>query len=389
MEAAYLDYAASNPVDPRVREAVIFALDAVGNPSSPHARGRVLREAVDSARESVAGLLSVEPRLITFCSGATEANNLALRGYFARLRETVPPDRPLKLIVSEVEHSSVREAAQRVSADFGVRVERLPVDDGGVVRIDELERMVDGDTAMVCVMWANNVIGSLQPIRDIAGVVRRERDRREDGGLPLSFMSDAVQAMRTEEVRPAEEGVDILTLSGHKIYGPKGIGVLYAGAGVDLAPQVVGGGQERGLRGGTENVPGIVGIGRASDILTKERQADRGRVARLHARLADGLRALRGVTVIGDAGRTVPGICYFSVAGESGDVLTLKLDAAGIAASSGSACDSGTRKSTVVLQAVRSGQAMKRGGVRVSFGRFSAERDIDNFLSVSESIIRG
>ncbi len=381
MESAYLDYAASNPVDPRVREAVLFALDAVGNPSSVHARGRILREAVDAARDSVARLLDVKPSSLVFTSGATEANNLALKGYFARLRETVPADRRLGLVISSIEHPSVVEAAKRAAVDYGLDLRRLPVDGNGVVRPDDLRDAIDDDTAMVSVMWANNVIGSLQPLREIAAVLAQVRAGRGGRGLPLVLMSDAVQALRTEDVRPADVGVDLMSLSGHKAYGPKGIGALYIGPGVGLSPVVSGGGQESGLRGGTENVPGIIGLGRAADILLKERSRDREHVAGLHARLLAGLRQNSRVTVHGDPATSIPGICFLSHAAESGDVLTLKLDASGLAVSSGSACEAGARKSSAALERILPGAAAKRGGLRVSFGRFSMDKEIDRFLA--------
>jgi cysteine desulfurase len=161
MESVYLDYAASNPIDPRVREAVLFAVEATGNPSSVHAHGRILREAIDSARESVAELLGVGSSCVHFTSGATEANNLAIRGYFRQLRESVSGDRPMKLLISAIEHPSVREVAKRMQTDFGVEVKSIPVDKDGVIRIDELKAELDEHVAMVCVMWANNVVGSL------------------------------------------------------------------------------------------------------------------------------------------------------------------------------------------------------------------------------------
>ncbi|MEA3249220.1 MAG: cysteine desulfurase family protein [Patescibacteria group bacterium] len=376
MRSAYLDYAASSPVDPRVREAVLFVMDSLGNPSSVHAQGRAMREAVDTARESVANLLAVEPRRVFFTSGATEANNLALIGYFKRLRETVSAEKPLKLLVSVIEHSSIREVTKRLQADLGVTVEKIPVDADGVVRTDRLREMLSDDVAMVCVMWANNIIGSLQPMEESATIIREEREKRGVNGLSLVLMSDAVQALRTEQVRPSDTGVDLLSLSGHKMYGPKGVGALYVREGVELAPLLMGGGQEAGLRGGTENVPGIVALGRAADILRKEREKDRAHVGKLHARLVAGLRESDGVTVFGDSARSVPGIIYFMSSEETGDVLTLKLDSAGIAVSSGSACDSGTSKTSFVLQEIYSGPAAKQGGVRVSFGRFSTDEDI-------------
>jgi len=382
MKAAYLDYAASNPIDPRVREAVLFALDAFGNPSSVHAQGRAVREAIDAARESVAGLLGVGPGSIVFTSGATEANNLAIAGFFRRLKETLPAEKGMRLLVSAIEHPSVREAVKRVQVECGIAVGIVPVDQDGVVRVDRLREMMSDDVVMVCVMWANNIIGSLQPIGDIAAVVRDERARRGAGGLPIVLMSDAVQALRTEDVRPAEAGVDLLSLSGHKIYGPKGVGALYVREGMELAPLVVGGGQESGLRGGTENVPGIIGLGRAAAILSVDRGKDRGHAARLQAALIAGLRTLGRITIFGDPSRSVPGILYFAAAGEQGDVLALKLDAAGVAVSSGSACEAGTRKAASVLQEICSGPSAKNGGVRVSMGRSSSDEDIARLLEV-------
>jgi cysteine desulfurase len=187
-------------------------------------------------------------------------------------------------------------------------------------------------------------------------------------------MSDAVQALRTEEVRPSDVGVDMLTLSGHKIYGPKGIGAIFIDKSVEIVPLVFGGGQESGMRGGTENVPGIIGLGRAADILRAEQEKDREKVSRLQARFFEGIS---GVDVFGNIGKLMPGICYVSVFGEKGDITALKMDSAGIAVSSGSACDAGTRKSSSVLREAGVGNAFRDGGIRVSFGRFSEERDID------------
>jgi len=388
MRTAYLDYAASNPVDPRVREAVLFALDASGNPSSVHAQGRVVREAVDAARESVADLLGVGPGSIVFTSGATEANNLALMGFFRRLKETLPPKKGMRLLVSAIEHPSVKEAVKRVQVEYGVAVATVPVDQDGVVHVDRLREMMSDDVVMVCVMWANNIIGSLQPIDDIAAIVRDERARRGAGGLPLVLMSDAVQALRTEDVRPAEAGVDLLSLSGHKIYGPKGIGALYVREGVELAPLIVGGGQESGWRGGTENVPGIIGLGRAAAILAADRDKDRGHAARLQTELVAGLRPLRQITIFGEPSRSVPGILYFAAAGESGDILALKLDAAGVSVSSGSACEAGTRRTASILQEICPGPAARQGGVRVSVGRFTMESDIECFLEILQEKLK-
>lgn len=381
MEMAYLDYAASNPMDRRVADAVAAELNRTGNPSSIHAFGRRAREATDEARARVARLLGVGQSEIVFTSGATEANSLAVFGLLRHLRESCGPDAGLHVLASEIEHSSVLRAVESVAETFGVRLETLPAGRDGIVDPESVRRAIRPDTVLVSVMWANNVTGAVQPITELAGLVADERRRRGADGLPIFMMSDAVQAVRTEEVRPAEAGVDLLTLSGHKMYGPKGVGALYVRKGVGLSPLTVGGGQESGLRGGTENVPGIVGLGLAAEYLLAEREADRTHAEGLMARLLDGLDSVPGIAVTGEPERIVPGIAYLTCR-EAGDVLVLKLDAVGVAVSSGSACDAGKR---------RSAGATKRlggNGLRVSFGRGTDAADIDAFLEALASAVR-
>ncbi|MFH2063055.1 MAG: cysteine desulfurase family protein [bacterium] len=375
--SVYLDYAASNPVDPRVGEAVAVALGQVGNPSSVHSFGRAAVESLDRARSSVAGLLSVDPGEVFFTSGATEANALALRGFFGHLRTVYGPETELRLAVSSLEHASVRSVVSELETEYGVLVDRLPVDADGVVEFGRVGDALRPSTVMVCVMWANNVIGSLQPVREIGKAVADERLRRGASGLPIAFMSDAVQAMRTEDVRPKEVGIDLLTLSGHKIYAPKGTGAIYVRRGIELRPLVSGGGQEGGLRGGTENLPGIVGLGQAAELLADRRAVDRALVVGLTSRLRSALREVPGLTVYGDREKSVPGILFFSTESLSGDELALRLDLEGLAVSTGSACEAGHRRTSPVIESICSGRAMRHGGVRVSVGRFSVEDDID------------
>ncbi len=383
----YLDYAASNPVDSRVRETMAESLNMTGNPSSIHMAGRMVRKAIDEARTNVANLLDAEPHCVVFTSGATEANNTALFGYFKRLRELFGAERELHLLVSAVEHPSVRAALGRLESEFNIEIDRLSVDADGVVRTEFLPEIVKESTVMVCVMWANNVMGAIQPVEDIAKFIKEQRKNRGEDSLPFVLMSDAVQALRTEEIHPMEAGIDILTLSGHKLYGPKGVGALYVRQGIEIAPLIMGGEHESGLRAGTENVQGIIGLGKAAEILQQERLADREKLVRLSRRLREGIRATKNLTPVGDANKTLPGILYASSAKEEGDILTIKLDAAGIAASSGSACDAGTRKTASILQEIRTGQSARRGGIRLSFGRFTAEADIEQVLSVLKQIL--
>ncbi|OIO51326.1 cysteine desulfurase NifS [Candidatus Uhrbacteria bacterium CG_4_10_14_0_8_um_filter_58_22] len=387
MTPAYFDYAASNPIDPRVREAVEGSLTLVGNPSSAHSFGRQCLTVMDRARGSVAGLLGAELGEIVFTSGATEANSMALWGHFRRLRELYGPSVELRLAVSPLEHASVRTTVARLESELGVTVDRIPVDADGVTDMAGLSATITPATAMVCVMWANNVIGSLQPMSSVGEAVVSERRRRGPSGLPILLMTDAVQAMRTEEVRPCDAFVDLMAVSGHKFYAPKGIGVLYVRRGVDLSSPVAGGGQESGRRGGTENLSGIVGLGTAAELLVAERQADRELIKGLTSRLRSSLRGIGGLTVYGDPNQTVPGIVFFVVNGVDGGTLALKLDSVGFAVSTGSACDAGRRKVSPTLESICSGQALRHGGIRVSIGRFTTESEVEGLVSAIRTIL--
>ncbi|OGM00795.1 hypothetical protein A2480_01165 [Candidatus Uhrbacteria bacterium RIFOXYC2_FULL_47_19] len=380
MTPIYFDYAASNPIDPRVKEAVESSLTLVGNPSSIHLFGRQCLAAIDHARRSVAESLGVDASEIVFTSGATEANSMALWGYFRRLRELYGSSTELRLAISPLEHASVRTAVTRLESELGVIVDQIPVDADGVIDVTKISTMLTPATVMVCVMWANNIIGSLQPIASIGDIVVSERKRRDPSGLPILLMTDAVQALRTEDVQPRDASVDLMTLSGHKIYATKGVGALYVRRGVDLSSVVAGGGQESGRRGGTENLPGIIGLGVAAELLRAERQIDRKLIESLTTKLRSSLREIRGLTVYGDPSKTVPGIIFFVVNGVDGGTIALKLDSSGFAVSTGSACDAGQHKISPTLESICSGQALRYGGVRVSIGRFTTEAEVMDLI---------
>jgi cysteine desulfurase len=384
----YFDYAASNPIDPRVQIACSEILNLVGNPSSIHEPGRRLRAALDAARLSVAKLLDVSNTDIFFTSGATEANNLALYGYFKRLREIYGVEQELRLLVSVIEHSSIKENFGRLETELGVIVDRLSVNVDGSIDLQQAKRLLCETTVLVSVMWVNNIIGSRQPMVELGQLIATAREERRTNDLPLIFMSDAVQAMRTEDVQPRKVGVDILTLSGHKMYGPRGIGAIYVRRGVQLAPILTGGRQESGLRAGTENAAGIIGLGRAAELLMTERPADRKKVINLTQELRVGLNQLSSLSIISPVVESTPGIIYVVSDREEGDVFALKLDAAGIAASSGSACDIGTRKTASILQEICSPRIAKRGGVRLSLGKFSTSADVQTTVKVVTGLER-
>ncbi|MEK9152245.1 MAG: cysteine desulfurase family protein [Patescibacteria group bacterium] len=378
MSHLYFDYAASTPLDPRVKESMDEVALIAGNPSSLHASGRMLREKIDRARRSLAGLLDVDETEIIFTSGATESNVAALDGIVRAVRASHPARR-LRIVASAIEHSSVSATLARLQ-EYGAAVDIVPVAADGRVRPDDVARAITADTVIVCIMWANNVLGAIQPIAEISGAVAEAKMKRGPKDPPLFFVCDAVQAMSTQSVLPRRLGIDALSLSAHKMYGPKGVGALYLKRGTPFAPLITGGGQEAGRRSGTENVAGITGLGRAAEILIVDRAAENERTARLRRALVDGLRAIRGVEVFGKDADSLPGTAFLS-GRENGDVLALKLDVKGIAASAGSACDAGNRKKSSALAALPDHRFADRGGVRLSFGRFTRHEEISAVIT--------
>ncbi|HTM68962.1 MAG TPA: cysteine desulfurase family protein [Candidatus Binatia bacterium] len=374
-EQAYLDHAASAPLEPGAAEAMADVAALAGNPSSVHAFGRRLREEIDRARASVAALFGVAPASVTFTSGATEANALALLGAW-RAAAKAHPGRRLRVVASPIEHASVRGTLALLEEE-GAEVVLLPVDADGAVSADDAAAAITPDTALVSVMWANNVIGSLQPVEAIGRAVAAERARRAKNGLPILLHSDAVQAVRALPVDPAAAGVDLLAVSAHKIGGPKGAGALIRPGRAALEPLMRGGGQEEGLRSGTENAAAIAGFGRAAEMLASGRREGAERMVALRdAFLAALRRGAPDAEVVGDAAKRVPHIVFIRLPGMRGDLLAMALDAAGFAVSAGSACDGGARRPSHVLSAVLDGSRAAHGGIRVSFGPSTPGTDL-------------
>ena len=372
MRTVYFDHAATTAVDPRVLERMLpFFSERYGNPSEVHGLGREARAAVDEARAQVAAALGAGEKEIVFTSGGTESDNLALLGVTQKLE-------PGHVIISAVEHPAVMETArylQRLDWD----VTFAPVDRHGVIDVDHYEAAFRPDTRLASVMTANNVMGSLQPIAELA------RLAHERG---VTFHTDAVQAVGAVPVDVNALGVDLLSLSGHKVYGPKGSGALFVRRGVRLAPVTHGGGHERRLRSGTENVPGIVGLGAALDIAREELPAQQPRVTALRDRLIAGvLGAVEEVTLLGHPSERLPGNACFSIRYVEGESMVLQLDGKGIAASSGSACASGSLEPSHVILAMGLGAEEAHGSLRLTLGRENSAEDVDYFVAVLPGVV--
>lgn len=364
-EGVYLDHAATTPVDPRVLAAMLpFFADRFGNPSSLHAFGREAMDAVDAARDAVARLVGGRRQEILFTSGGTEADNLALRGVLA---EGARRGRDV-LVLSAVEHEAVAETGRDLVQRCGVTLRVAPVDDQGRVDLHTLARLVDGRTALVSVMRAQNEIGVVQDVSAVAALAHRV------GAL---CHTDAVAAAMGSRLDVGAWDVDLLSLSGHKFYGPQGVGALWVREGIGLAPVLTGGGQERSRRAGTHNVPGIVGLGAAAALAAAEGGIWRGRMAVLKERLWAGLAAAGEVTRTGAAAETTAGTLHVRVAGAPADSVLIGLDREGIAVSAGSACSAGAVRASPVLLALGLGQDAARCGIRFSLGKGTDAQQVD------------
>jgi len=361
----YFDHNATTPVDPAVVEAVTAALkDDFGNPSSVHQVGQRAKSIVDEARTSVATLVNGEASEIVFTSGGTEADNFAIRG----VAEAHEPTGRRHLIASAIEHEAVLNTL-RALARRGWRTTLVRVDQSGIMSADALRETIADDTALVSVMHANNEIGTLQPIAELAAIAH------ERGAL---FHTDAVQSVAKIPVDARALGVDLLSLSGHKFYGPKGVGALWIKRGTRLGPLLTGGRHERNRRAGTENVPGIVGLGVAAALASKKLAAEGSRVAALRDRLeASVLKAVPRTQVNGARTPRVPNTTNISFDGIEAESLLIALDLEGIAVSTGSACSSGTLEPSHVLKAMGFPPHRAQNSIRFSLGATNTEAEIE------------
>ena len=369
----YLDYHATTPADPRVVEAMLpYFTEAFGNPaSSSHVFGWKAQEAVEGARREVAAIVGASAREVVFTSGATESNNMAIRG----TAELGVADRR-HIVVSAVEHKSVLEPA-RLLEKAGWSLTVVPVDPDGCLNLEALRRSVTSETALVSVMAANNEVGVIQPLAEIAAVAH------EQGAL---FHVDAAQAVGKVPVDVAAMGIDLLSLTGHKFYGPKGCGALYIRKRTELLPLISGGGQERGMRAGTLNVPGIVGLGKACAIARAEMDEESARTRRLRDRLLEGLRAgLDGVIVNGSLERRLPNNLHVTFTAVDGESLMIGIG--DIAVSSGSACSSASATPSHVLAALGATRPTA-AVVRFGLGRYTTDEEIDYAIEKFTTVVR-
>jgi cysteine desulfurase len=375
---SYLDWNATAPLRPQARAAMLAALELTGNPSSVHAEGRAARRMVEQARAQVATLIGAEPAEVTFTSGGTEANALALSPGWSQARRTGFD----RLLVSAIEHPSVAQGG-RFSAE---RVGNIPVTGAGIVDLDALKAALRAGPALVSVMLANNETGILQPIREVADIVH------EAGSL---LHVDAVQAPGRIECNINDLSADLLTISAHKIGGPKGAGALVRREGLHLAePLIRGGGQERGLRAGTEDVAAIAGFGAAAATAGAGREAEAASMRRLRDRLEAGLRAATpDVIIFGADHARLPNTTLFTHPGLSAETAIIAFDLEGVAVSSGSACSSGKVQPSQVLSAMGVEPGLARGAIRVSSGPATTEKNIDHCLNawikLQESLLKG
>ena len=383
-ETIYLDHAATTPVDPEVLAAMLpYFSERYGNPSSIYQLGQESRAAIDQARGAAARVLGCDPGEIIFTSGATESDNLALRGvaWGARLAHGAGVTSP-HIVTTAIEHHAVLHTADALERQ-GFAVTYVPPDPQGIVHPEAVAEAIRPETCLVSVMYANNESGAIQPVREIA-TIANER------GIP--FHTDAVQAAGSLAIDVDDLGVDLLSLSAHKFYGPKGIGLLYVRRGTPIDYQQLGGGQEQGRRGGTENVPGIVGLGLALDRAEAWRDAYARHCASLRDRLMRGLLdQIPDATVNGplDPALRLPNNLNLTIPGVQGETILLSLDVLGVAASAGSACTTGNTEPSHVLRAMGMSDEACRSALRFTVGRGNSEEQIEDAVdAIVESVVR-
>jgi cysteine desulfurase len=367
----YLDNAASTQIHDDVLEAMLpYLKEQYGNPSSIHRYGRLANKAIEKARKQIAMLINADPSEILFTSGGTESNNTALYGIAAKKPHS-------QIITSSIEHDAILEPCKKLAKD-GFDVIYLPVDNHGVVNLSVLKNSLSDNTCLVSVMFGNNEMGTIEPIAQIAQLCN-ERN--------IPFHTDAVQAVGKITIDVKKLGVDLLSMSSHKINGPKGIGALYIRKGIDLIPIILGGGQEHGLRSGTENVANIVGFGKACELAKLNLSENISHMKKLRDNLVTAiLREIPSVTLNGHTENRLPNNAHFTFLGVAGEDLIIKLDEYGICASTGSACSVHTQKASHVLQAMGFSHEQITGSLRLTLGLFNNQQQIDETVNILKKV---
>jgi len=373
----YLDHAATTAVDPRVVDAMLpYWSRSYGNASSIYKLGREAHHALDRSRQTVADLLNCTPNEIIFTSCGTESDNLALRGIAFERRQRTHKNH---IITSPIEHHAIGHTVEQLEKHFGFEVTLVPVDRYGMVDPVDVEEAIRPDTALISIMYANNEVGSIQPIAAIGEIARHHK---------IPFHSDAVQAGGALSLDVKALNVDLMSLSAHKFYGPKGVGLLYARRGVSFLPMQTGGGHERNRRAGTENVAYIVGLARALELAHEELLDSNARIAALRDRLIAGiLDRIPDSQLSGHPSQRLPNNASFLFKYIEGESILLNLDLMGVAASSGSACTSGSLEPSHVLMAMGFAHEVAHGSLRLTLGKENVDQDIDYVLEVLPGIV--
>ncbi len=367
----YFDHSATTPMHPKVLQAMSEVQEThYGNPSSIHSQGRKARALIENARRQAAVAIHANPGEIIFTGGGTEANNLVLWNLIYSQNNHV--------VTSAIEHPAILKVLNQLKP-FGISHTIVPVDTYGRVNPLDIESSLIEKTGLVSIMLANNEMGTIQPLKEI-GEICKDRE--------LLFHSDAVQTLGKIQVNPEEIGVDMMSFSAHKFYGPKGVGFLYTKKGLKLKPLIMGGGQEHGLRAGTENVPGLVGLGLAAELAYSNLEKTTAHLKTLESRLKDGLKSFQKIiNYNGHRDLHLPGLVSLSISGITSDILMAELDREGIAVSSGSACSAGTVNPSPVLEAMGIPEQQNISTLRISFGIVNSEEDVKTLSNVLGQII--
>jgi cysteine desulfurase len=374
MRRIYMDYASTTPVDTRVVKAMVpYFNEKFGNTMSIHSAGRAAKNALEDAREKVAGLMNAKPRELVFTGSATESNNFALKGIaFANSKKGK------HIIVSKIEHDCVLNSARWLEKQ-GFKVTYLPVDEYGLVDPKEVEKAIRKDTILVSVMHANNEIGTIEPIEEIGKICRKKG---------VYFHSDAAQSFGKIPIDVRKMNIDLLTVNAHKMYGPQGVGALFIRGGVTIDPLLHGGGHEFGLRSSTTNVPSVVGFGVAAELRKKEMDSEAKRLTKLRDKLIKGVLEIDDTRLNGHPTKRLPNNTNFSFSFIEGEALVLHLDMKGIDASTGSACSSSSLEPSHVLTAIGLKHELAHGSLRLSLGKENTEKDIDYVLKILPPIVK-
>ncbi len=369
----YLDNAASTQVHEKVIEKMIpFFREQYGNPSSIHSHGRLASTSIQNARKQIASLINADSKEILLTSGGTESNNTAIYG-------VVSQNKGKHIITSSIEHDAILEPCKRLERE-GYRVSYLPVDKYGLIDPDDLKKEISEDTCLITIMYANNEVGTIQPIKEISHIAREKN---------VIFHTDAVQAVGKIPIDVKESGIDLLSISSHKIHGPKGVGALYIKKGTKISPLILGGGQENGLRSGTENVASIVGFGAACVLAKDHMDENMAYLKQLSDRLISRVvQEISHTTLNGHPDKRIPNNTHFTFLGVNGEDLIIKLDENKISASTGSACSVKIQKASHVLKAMGFSHEQVTGSLRLTVGITNTEQEIDNAVDILKKVVR-